>query len=305
MRPSSSRHSQKQVLQSNNEFIDLMSYSHKALGRAFPKDSFRPVFLFGCAWRCGSTLLQRLISSSGEVFIWGENHALIAHLDKIHVNVSKWSSLIENQSVNFKKRKLKAWIANLNPNFPEGLTTASSAYLLYYYHFDTLSLGYKRWGFKEVRLDSSHANFLLTCFPNARIVFLIRDLKDVLASNAANDWYPSIGSAEGVAKVWMHNVSSFLNVDDYRILTIKYEDLVADTKSLCKLIEAHLSLKSSLDINIMNHYVRAADREPCLSNHERQMLLDPTVTSLLRRLGYLSEHGEDAIIMPDTIENHA
>jgi hypothetical protein len=213
---------------------------YNTLCRDFSEDSFRPVFLFGCAWRCGSTLLQRLISSSDEVFIWGENHALTDHLLKIHLEISQWSSLIENQSKNYKERKLKAWIANLNPDYPKSSITAASAYLLYYYHFETIKLGYRRWGFKEVRHDSSHANFLLECFPNARIIFLVRHLKDVLASNAANDWYSSIGSAQGVTQTWTKNVSSFMCTDDKRILLIKYENLVENTEIVCKVIEEHL-----------------------------------------------------------------
>lgn len=267
-------------------FLPEIIQPYDALRRGFPEDSLRPVFLFGCAWRCGSTLLQRLISSSGEVFIWGENQAMTDHLLKIHLEISQWSSLIEKQNRNYKERSLKAWIANLNPDFPHGLVTAASAYLLYYYHFETIKLGYRRWGFKEVRHDSSHAKFLLKCFPNAQIIFIIRHLKDVLASNAANSWYSSLGSAKGVTQTWMQNVSSFVNVDDSRVLLVKYEDLVANPKIICKEIKKHLVLETNLDISLMNDRVRAANSPPCLNKEEREILQDSTVVELLNLLGY-------------------
>ena len=36
-------------------------------------DSYSPIFIFTTGWRTGSTLLQRLITSSGETLIWGES----------------------------------------------------------------------------------------------------------------------------------------------------------------------------------------------------------------------------------------
>lgn len=266
----------------SNEFIEL----HNVLSQDFLEDSCRPVFLFGCAWRCGSTLLQRLISSSGEVFIWGENNALIDHLMRINFELSEWSSLIKSQNENYKERKLQAWIANLNPNYPKSLTTAASAYLLYYYYFETIKLGYKRWGFKEVRYNSSHAEFLLECFPKSRIIFLVRHLKDVLASNAVNDWYSDIGFSQGVTQTWIQNVSSFMSMNDERILLIKYEDLVENTDVICKLLEKHLILTNSLDIKIMKNKIRGASLVPSLGNDERKILKKLTVTKLLNKLNY-------------------
>lgn len=32
----------------------------------------KPVFIFSSSWRSGSTLLQRYITASGEVLVWGE-----------------------------------------------------------------------------------------------------------------------------------------------------------------------------------------------------------------------------------------
>jgi len=39
----------------------------------------RPVFVLAAGWRSGSTLMQRLVASTGEIFMWGEpyDHAAL------------------------------------------------------------------------------------------------------------------------------------------------------------------------------------------------------------------------------------
>lgn len=37
----------------------------------------RPVFVLASAWRSGSTLVQRVLSSGPELFVWGESHGAL------------------------------------------------------------------------------------------------------------------------------------------------------------------------------------------------------------------------------------
>ncbi|GAW95534.1 MULTISPECIES: hypothetical protein [Colwellia] len=55
---------------------DNLPQSIKSLGQRFPSANVgsddAPVFILSAGWRSGSTLLQRMIMTSGDRMIWGE-----------------------------------------------------------------------------------------------------------------------------------------------------------------------------------------------------------------------------------------
>ena len=51
-----------------------------------PRAEERPVFVFGCSLRCGGTLLQRVLSSTSELFVWGENDGIASGLASLHAS---------------------------------------------------------------------------------------------------------------------------------------------------------------------------------------------------------------------------
>ena len=75
----------------------------------------RPVFLFGCTWRCGSTLLQRALSSSNELFVWGENQGMSALLHEVEERLAENEERSAREWIDFRARGTDAWIACLNP----------------------------------------------------------------------------------------------------------------------------------------------------------------------------------------------
>jgi hypothetical protein len=161
---------------------------------------------------------------------------------------------------------------------------ASAAFLLAYYYPETRRLGYDRWGFKEVRHDARAARFLLSCFPAARVIFLVRHLADVLASNAVNDWVATIGGVRGVASTWVRNVRSFMREKDTRILVVRYEDLVQQSASVCRKIKEHLALTGDFDTSLLSRPVGASVVQPRLGPAEREMLSKRGVSNILNEV---------------------
>lgn len=265
--------------------------------KQFPASALAPVFVSACAWRSGSTLLQRLIISSGEVFVWGENAAMTSYLLRICKNIARWESLIERQRRNFQKHHANGWIANLNPVPPVPSLEASRAFFLHYYYPATEELGYTRWGFKEVRHGAEQVSYLLECFPKCRIVFLLRHPRDVLASNAANEWYPDLGGAAGVIRRWMRNVASISELRDTRILLLRFEDILSDIATTTARLEQHLGLSTgSIDVDILQQRIRGARTQPRLGPQELRVLATPELEELANAHGYdvtgLSRGGE-------------
>lgn len=268
--------------------------------------SLAPVFVLGCAWRCGSTLLQRLLSSTGELLVWGEHCGLVADLVGSRERLEEIQPLAERQRRNFLSRGSAAWVANLNPSIEPFFPEALRAFLTAYYGRETERLGYRRWGFKEVRYDYKVARELLRAFPGGRVLFLIRPLAEVLASNAANDWYSSVGGPPGVTDRWIANVGSFLENSDDRILHVQYSDLAEGNGSAIEKICRHAGLDVAVDIALLREKVRAADSPPRLTELELDQLRREDVRNLSERLAigrdYARRAGQ-AIEMPPQTQN--
>jgi hypothetical protein len=112
-------------------------------------------------------------------------------------------------------------------------------------------MGRSRWGFKEVRLDGSHARFLKLLFPQARIVFLVRSPYDSYASfrhyikSDFVDWpdQPVLTAAQ-FGRMWRTQVESFRAAcDAVDGLLLRYEDFLADPAA-----QARLSAYVGLDL---------------------------------------------------------
>ncbi|MFQ5719251.1 MAG: glycosyltransferase [Acidobacteriota bacterium] len=252
--------------------------------------SDRPVFLFGCAYRCGSTLLQRLLSSTGELFIWGENMAISELLGQVPERVSawRWESYQEEQWRTLEKTGVAGWICNLNPRpLVPSLRTALRAFYETYYGEATRALGRSRWGFKEVHHGAATARFLTNLFPDCRVVFLLRNPVDVLASVAPTSWYDEVGGPGRVLDLWRRNTESLLAWEDARLLVVRFEKLVAEPTTELERIGAHVGVDAAcFDRNLLARRERGGMPEPALGPAERAALRDAAFVRGVRRAGY-------------------
>ena len=247
----------------------------------------RPVFVLGCTYRTGSTFLQRLIISSGEVFVWGENMGIIDDLRGVVAKLSSWRTLSQGQSDDFCGNRTRAWIANLNPEVPDAALIATRMFLSSYYREATRELGFSRWGFKEVRYGADCARFLLELYPRARVILLVRRPRDVLASMVTSAWYSHVGGAAGVLQAWRTGVKGFVDVRDERALLVRLEDFAhAPARSLRRLGD-HLEIDASgFDASLLSARVRGSTSAPRLGVDEERALFDADLDSLLKQLDY-------------------
>ena len=263
------------------------------------KDGEKPVFLFSAGWRSGSTLLQRLLCSSSEVVIWGEPLGDAAVIPKLAASLTALSDTWPPDS--YVKRDIdlesfsNQWIANITPPI-DYLRSAHRALFQEWLAKPARDLhGTSLWGLKEVRLTIEHARYLKWLYPDARFVFIYRNLFDAYLSWRGNDWasvWPGYFSWSPVAyaRHWKLLLSGYLErckeVDGY---LVKYEDLVAGNVDLEELA-GHIGI-SRIDSSVLKKRISSPNMKHNVKKKRRLTLLEKLLLTLvagktLKQAGY-------------------
>ena len=193
----------------------------------------RPVFLLSAGWRSGSTLVQRLLVSGGELLMWGEpyDHAgLIQRLaDSLRVFEEPWPP--GDPQGNWPPDgyfvdpadppSAGQWIANAYPH-PANLLAAHREFFDRLFDDPAQMSGFDRWGVKAVRLSGEHAVYLREIYPDARFVFLYRNPWDAWLSyrrrheerESAYWWFhrwpdEEVSTPAHVASIWKRLIEKF------------------------------------------------------------------------------------------------
>ena len=228
-----------------------------------------PVFLLSAIWRSGSTLVQRLICSDPDIFLWGEPYGdagIIPHLNQSARALLRegWPHQMhyltpeDPEAAAIIKEPHKFWIANIYP--PVHYIRKSYRDMLDTLFVQSLeTLNRKRFGIKEVRYDGEVAQFLQWLYPDAQFVFLCRNPYDAWASYKGAMWYyqwPKVLVKDVMlfAKLWRHNFESFLSFrGDPNAQFLFFEDLMANPETHLSNLEEHCNIKidrATLDIRI-------------------------------------------------------
>ena len=209
-----------------------------------------PIFIFSAGWRSGSTLLQRLLTASNELLIWGEAGGALGSLAEVELGYRQMLApgevIFKNglggngaqQYEEFRKNGKDAvhkWIACLNAPF-ETIHSAFHAFMEGVYARPAAELGYPRWSVKEVRCGLAITEFLRTLYPGAKFVFLLRHPMECLSSLKRHGWMdrPNDPRAlEFYARHWVRLAGEFRQAPFG--MRIRHEDLVSDPSVLEKL----------------------------------------------------------------------
>lgn len=203
----------------------------------------KPVFVFSSSWRSGSTLLQRYITASGEVFVWGETGGA---LNALRDALAGWEQITADSSRRFvnssggggeqsynevisspKSAHAQQWIANITPPYTDIISSVRSM-LMDLYGKRAEALGYARFGIKETRCDLITAKYLQVLFPDAKFIFLVRNPLDVILSIKRHNW---VGRQAGhttlrhYAEHWRVRSTQFREIGFGKVF--RYEDFIS------------------------------------------------------------------------------
>jgi hypothetical protein len=235
-------------------------------------------------WRSGSTLLQRVVASGGDVLVWGEPYADAGLMPRLAASLQPFSSFwpephFVREGDDLRPDRLTAEnVENLYPH-PSALVAAHLAFWDAAYGAPARAAGYRRWGLKETRLDGDDARYLRFLYPRGRILFLVRDPLDVWASYRKwAGWYldwpnGQIRTPQAFGRAWSRMVQSLADsVDGVGALVVRYEDLVADPDVISR-VASHVGVP--LEPTALAH-----------RPHSSRSAVPRVEEAIVRRLGY-------------------
>lgn len=194
-----------------------------------------PFFIVGCE-RSGTTLLQVLLDSHPNIAIPYESH--IFH--RFYNRMSVYGDLAEedNNLLRFVTDVLndvwiRRWGLTISPNdFCQTVTERSFAGCVrHLFSMYAITKGKLRWGDKTP-VHVLYVKEIVQCFPDARIIHLIRDGRDVSESLKRVTFAPP--TILGNSKRWRNRIDAFKAgrryCDPLNVLEIHYEELVGNTQ---------------------------------------------------------------------------
>jgi len=153
----------------------------------------KPIFVFCIGGRSGSTFIQRLLNSSDEVVIQGEQISVLECFGYLYEAINQFK---DNEAINIDSKLLLESLKTKNhlhfyPNAMLGCLKKDymKNIITQFLEVEDCEL---RFGFKDIRILSTSLEMLYNLFPDAKFVFVVR--------NPNNQW-----ASVKTVKVWEYS----------------------------------------------------------------------------------------------------
>ena len=259
-----------------------------------------PILVLASGQRCGSTLVQRLLSSHPEVLVWGENGGHLGDVLRESRALQLWDWGVSRPARDvYEEEGHQSWMANLLPP-PETVADAARAYLDTLFAAPAAARGRPRWGLKEVRFGLEDAEGIRELHPETRVVHLTRDPRKVLVSLAAweeqQGWWRRSFTLRALDR-WREVNASFLDhrEDSDWVLSRRLEDIVADPDRFTDEVAPFFGLDpAALDRSVFDRQIHGypggkrgeLKTFDALAPDLRALLDDPEMRTLAAAYGY-------------------
>lgn len=176
--------------------------------------------------------MQRLVTSHPEAFIWGEQHGRFGEVvDAVERLIGHNEEHGEAGRTEFAVHGHQGFLANLMPESAQ-MREAFTEFCTRLFLVPDVRV----WGFKEVRFDLAFAARLQRYLPDLRVIVIVRDPRDVLSSLdewESRGWWTRADTEQSFAN-WTRIASSFLRTSSVPVLSVRYEDFIADREAAAR-----------------------------------------------------------------------
>lgn len=201
-----------------------------------------PIFILATSPRSGSTWLQRVLTSTGGVLIWGEqtSHFRGSWPVRRYEMFDSWRWTPDEPAGNdwdlhaFREHGTAIWMATLAP-FQVRAREAARAFFESLYTFEH----FPRWGTKETYWHEATIGFLRWAWPEATLVYLSRNFADAYTSRYSAS-YASNMQIDGDKRLfcdrWIEQgrLAAQYGVPDHLGVRVTYETLTTESlEALC------------------------------------------------------------------------
>jgi hypothetical protein len=205
----------------------------------------RPVIITSPSTRCGTTMVQRLLTASSNAFIYGEE---VGHqIRTVTVWLIGMLRVFEQAHPRTDEdfaQAMAGTLATWRPGLTAPVEVMRKAWIETYYQLPytlaefSRSQGRPVWGFKFPAFNRDTIRAMLMLMPETRVVYVIRNLCDALKSAKARRFATSEDEIGQFCADWASNMREMIDLAlDQRVLFLKYEDLMADRGRCMELLQ--------------------------------------------------------------------
>ena len=211
-----------------------------------------PIIVSSPTSRCGTTLVQRLLTASDNGFIYGEEIG-----QQIQVLTGWFTGQLRfvDRTGQAMDAEFEQALAGTLIDWRPGLMPPSSVMLkawteTYYQLPSTLmhhaqSIGRPMWGFKRPTFARETLKGFLSLMPQAKIVYVFRNPLDAVKSAKARRFVTTTREVAAFCAEWAKNMSEVAELaQDERVLFLKYEDLIEQREDHVRLLELFTGIEN-------------------------------------------------------------
>ena len=273
--------------------LDLALHQIKKFSQNKNKQ-YKPFMIIAPTARCGTTLLQRLVSSAKGTIIYGENKDIFeTYPTTIYSAAYK---VLEKEGYQDRLTRFLAgsqfWSPDIIPETEQYLDISIGNFFNLLKHYKTFSKQQKRsfWGLKHP--SSVNLPILQMLLPNAKFIFLCRNLLDIAKSYKSKQWLKTDQQVTTLALNWSENVNNVMLKKADNVLFLKYETLLAESDQSVQAIESFLGI-SDINLSIMDTKVNTFQGSNALGFSSTEYIAPQMLTPQEQRL--LVEHAGDTL----------
>lgn len=216
-----------------------------------------PILVTSPTTRSGTTLLQRLITSSDNGICYGEfcGRRIVELCTFAHTELVNVQSNRERQDfewTNVLSGNVDYWMAGLDlpGDFASHALTGAVKFYIQHYDQATLAIEKEIWAAKVPKLDFREVVMIADLISDLKCIYIYRNVYDVVKSQKTKGWLSGPDSLAETCREWVANTKVIATLKRNRfenlpamLHVVQYEDLIRNLEDNIRGIEAKTGLR--------------------------------------------------------------